>query len=189
MGSPSQLGADSCTVVILPAHQRSVFLFPCMFWSRTARGDSRVAPVSSSTSSSWPVCCLTCGFIYSVLLCGPLFFFNHSFLLLSFFLSFCLSLGGVVWIQESSSGPLSLHLCLNRSYHVSLFIQPALCFTLPCFIYGSHVLWLQLPGGFPKASSCSTKTFPQALGAYAFHNGLLFSQRTLWHVTVGKAHV
>lgn len=33
----------------------------------------------------------------------------------------------------------------------SLFIQPALCFPLPCFIYGSHVLWLQLQCGFPKA--------------------------------------
>lgn len=33
----------------------------------------------------------------------------------------------------------------------SLFIQPALCFSLPCFIYGSHVLWLQLQGGFLKA--------------------------------------
>lgn len=33
----------------------------------------------------------------------------------------------------------------------SLFIELALCFTLSCFIYGSHILWLRLWSEFPQA--------------------------------------
>lgn len=42
---------------------------------------------------------------------------------------------------------------LNTWIQFSLFIQLALCFTLHCFIYGSHVLWLQLRGEVPKTFS------------------------------------
>lgn len=141
--APSQLRGDSCTVVILPAHQRPVFLFPCTLWSHAVRWNSRGGPQSSPgvfvnmTRLAFGMCIYFFSALWSkqlkpqILLETVHFGLNTQIVDLSFF--------PYAWTD--------LITCIQ----FSLFIQLALCFTLPCFIYGSHVLWLQLQGGDPKA--------------------------------------
>lgn len=117
-----------------------------MLWGGTAEEDLRAATVSSSTPSGWPV--WHTHFISSVLHCGHFFKPNQATAANSF-------LGFFLFEYRSQIVDLSFFLYawtdLITCIQSSLFIQPALCFTLPCFIYGSHVLWLQLQGGDPKA--------------------------------------
>lgn len=67
----------------------------------------------------------------------------------------------------------------------SLFIQLAVCFTLPCFIYGSHVLWLQLGGEFLKGWG-SFELFHRQCMIWVKFIIQAFLQKAFTHFIAGK---